>query len=118
RDPKREWHVTEMAEEAEVSAYTVHHVFTNLEKQAIMERHGKGPESIRVLAKPGELLDAWEENYSYKQYNFLNFYKWTQSQESLRDEVAKALESKKINQALTLRTGAQLVAPFVTGNDR
>src|SRR5207253_1024960 len=58
RDPKREWHVTEMAEEAEVSAYTVHHVFTNLEKQAIMERHGKGPESIRVLAKPGELLDA------------------------------------------------------------
>lgn len=117
-DLGREWHITEIAEEAEVSAYTVHHVFTNLEKQGIMQRHGKGPESVRVLDKPGELLDAWEENYSYKQYKFLNFYKWTQSNESLRDEIAKALESRKINHALTLGGGAQLVAPFVTGNDR
>jgi DNA-binding transcriptional regulator YhcF (GntR family) len=117
-NPEREWHVTELAEEAEVSPYTVHHVFTNLEKQSIVERHGKGPESVRILKKARDLLNAWEENYSYKHYKFLNFYKWSQSTDSLRDEIAETLESRKINYALTLASGAQLVAPFITGSEK
>lgn len=117
-DPKRKWHVTELAEEAKVSPYTVHHVFTNLEKQSIVERRGKGPESVRTLENAGDLLDAWEENYSYKHYKFLNFYKWSQSTDSLRDEIAKTLESHKIDYALTLMSGAQMIAPFITGSER
>lgn len=117
-NPDREWHVNGLAEEAEVSPYTVHHVFTNLEKQSIVERQGRGPECVRILKRPGELLDTWEENYSYKHYKFLNFYKWSQSTVALRDEIARTLKTYKIDYALTLGSGAELVAPFVTGSER
>jgi len=117
-NPFREWHVNELAEQSEVSPYTVHQVFTRLEKESIIERSGKGPNAVRILKKPGELLDTWAENYSYKHYKFLNFYKWSQSNHSLRDELAKILENKGIDYALTLGTGADLVAPFVTGSER
>jgi Transcriptional regulator, AbiEi antitoxin, Type IV TA system len=117
-NPSRKWHVNEAAELAEVSPYTVHQVFTRLENQLFLERHGKGPDSIRILEKPGELLDMWAENYSFKQYTFQNYYKWSQSSTTLRRDIAEALQSNRIDYALTLSSGAEMVAPFTSGSER
>lgn len=114
----RRWHVSELAREAGVSPYTAHQVFTFLEKQLWVEREGKGPESVRVLREPTMLLDAWAEKYTLKQYEFRNYYRWSQSFGSLRQEVCGEMESREIEYALTLSSGAASVAPFATSVDR
>ena len=117
-DPARQWHVNELAEESQVSPYTVHQVFTTLEKQLWIYKHGKGPESVRALSEPGALLNAWSENYSLNQYEFRNYHLWSQSVSSLRLVVAEALENESVTYALTLAAGAELVAPFATAVNR
>jgi hypothetical protein len=116
--PERKWHVNELADEAKVSPYTVHQVFTALEKQLWIEKEGKGPESVRTLRQPGALLDAWAENYSAERYEFRNYHRWAQSFDSLRQAVAEKVEEHGGEYALTLASGAQLVAPFATSVDR
>jgi DNA-binding MarR family transcriptional regulator len=117
-EPEREWHVNELAELAEVSPYTVHQVFTRLEKENLIKRQGKGPDCIRILEKPGELLDSWAENYSLKNYEFRNYYKWSPTMDKLRKEIINTLEENEIDYALTLSSGAEIVAPFATGSER
>lgn len=117
-EPDREWHVNELAERAGVSPYTVHRVFTKLEKESFLKRYGKGPDCVRTLKKPSELLDALAENYSFKQYDFQNYYKWAQSTAGLRDEIAGLLDENQIDYALTLGSGAELVAPFASSSER
>jgi len=114
----QKWHVNQLAEEANVSPFTVHQVFTSLEKELWIEKQGKGPESVRILREPGALLDAWAENYNFEQYEFRNYHRWTQTFESLRQIVVGAFEKHKTEYALTLGSGAHLVAPFATGIDR
>jgi hypothetical protein len=110
------WHVNELAEEAGVSPYTVHRVVTSLEKQLWIEKRGKGPESIRTLREPGALLDAWARTYSTCQFEFRNYYRWSQSFATLRQIVAEGLAGAEY--ALTLASGAELTAPFATSVDR
>lgn len=116
--PERKWHVNELAEEAKVSPYTVHQVFTALEKQLWIEKQGRGPESVRILREPGALLDSWAENYSVERYEFRNYHRWAQSFASVRQAVAEKIEEHGSEYALTLASGAQLVAPFATTVDR
>lgn len=117
-EPEIEWHVNELAELAEVSPYTVHQVFTRLERENLIKRQGKGPDCVRILGKPGELLDSWAENYSLKHYEIRNYYKWSSATDKLRKEIAGTLEQNEIEYALTLNSGAELIAPFATGSER
>lgn len=117
-EPNRPWHVHELAELAEVSPFTVHHVFKNLEEQLWMDKRGQGPQAVRVLTEPGALLEAWAEAHSLREYEFRRFYGWAQTPSDLRGAVATALDETGVEYALTLSSGAALVAPFATGLDR
>jgi hypothetical protein len=112
------WHVNELAHEARVSPYTVHRVFTWLEKQLWIEKLGKGPESVRTLREPGALLDTWARAYSTDQFEFRNYHRWSQSFSALREVIAEELEGEDVEYALTLASGAELSAPFATSVDR
>src|SRR5579859_3425874 len=59
--PQRSWHVTDLAEEAGVAAGTALKVCETLEKLLLLERQGRGPQSLRHVPKPSALLDAWAE---------------------------------------------------------
>ncbi len=117
-DPKRPWHVSELAQEAGVSRSTVHQVFQVLESHLWMEGRGKGPELVRTLTEPCALLNAWREEHTLKEYEAHSFYCWAKSGDLLRHAVTVALERAKRDYALTLSSGAELAAPFVTGVDR
>jgi AraC-like DNA-binding protein len=117
-EPERSWHVQELSERAEVSPYTVHQVFTLLEKQLWVEKQGKGPNTIRTLRDPSALLDDWANAHSLEEYRFQRFHKWAQSQADLKREVIGALNRLNIDYAFTLASGAELVAPFATGIER
>ena len=114
----RGWHVHEIADKAKVSTYTAHHVFTALEERELIERRGKGPSLVRYVKTPGALLDEWAENYPLKQYEARGYYYWAQSYEKLTKDVTAELRGQGVEYALTLASGAALVAPFVTGVER
>ncbi len=117
-DPARHWQVRELAERAEVSAYTVHQVLTFLEKQLWVEKHGSGPNTLRVLRDPGALLDAWAEAHALEKYTFHRFYLWSQSQAALRRRLIGVLNDLEADYALTLGSGSELIAPYATRTDR
>jgi hypothetical protein len=116
-EPDRRWHVQELAEIAEVSSSTVHEVFTFLETQLWAEKVGSGPGTVRTLAKPGALLDAWASEHSLQEYKTRRFYRWAQSRGKLKSDVLRLLHDNRIEYALTLASGAEYVAPYTTSVD-
>ena len=112
--PDRAWHVNEMAQESGVFPSTVHDVFQILEENLWVERQGRGPEGVRLLRDPGALLNSWREKYSLKEYEMRSFHAWSQTPAGLRTSLDSALEEANAEYALTMSSGAELVAPFVT----
>lgn len=116
-EPRRRWHVSDLARRAEVSVSTVHQVCTFLEEQLWMEQEGKGPRSVRVLHQPGALLDAWASVHSLTEYEVRRFHRWARKSADLLHPVTAALSHLGVEHALTLGSGAQLVAPHATGTE-
>jgi len=114
-DPRRRWHVSELASRAQVSLSTVHQVCTFLEEQLWMDKEGKGPRSVRVLHQPGALLDAWASAHSLAEYEARRFHRWARQFDELLRSLTDALADLGVEHALTLGSGAQLVAPYGTG---
>ncbi len=117
-EPDRAWHLNELAERAEVSLSTVHQVCTFLEAQLWMDKEGKGPRSVRVLRQPGALLDAWADEHSLARYETRRFHRWARAPFELLNAITGAITSADIEHALTLSSGAQLVAPYGTDTER
>ena len=117
-EPGRVWHVNELARRAQVSLSTVHQVCTFLEAQLWMDKAGKGPRSVRVLRQPGALLDAWAAARSLAQYEARRFHRWVRDPEDLLHSITDALVDAGIEHALTLSSGARLVAPYGTDAER
>ena len=114
-EPVRDWQILDLAERAQTSTATVHRVLTFLEQELWVEKRGKGPATVRTLRDPGALLDAWASNHSLDKYRFYRFYHWSKSRTPLRRQVTGTLNEMGIDYALTLDSGAELVAPFTTG---
>lgn len=117
-ESSRPWHVDQMAAHAEVSSYTVHRVFSFLEDQLWLEKQGSGPRSVRMLRKPGALLDAWADAHSLTFYRMHGYHRWARDPALLLRSIEKALDDVGVEHALTLDAGARLVAPFATSADR
>lgn len=113
--PGRHWHVSELARRAEVSVSTVHQVCTFLEEQLWMDQEGKGPRSVRVLHQPGALLDVWATAHSLAEYSMRRFHRWARQSADLLRPVTEALTHLGVEHALTLGSGAPLVAPHGSG---
>jgi hypothetical protein len=118
REPERTWHLNDLAQIAQVSASTAHQVCTFLERQLWMDKEGAGPQTVRILRQPGALLDAWADAYSWASYEIQRYFRWTRHPEELLSDAVDALTDFEIDYALTLDTGAQLVAPHGTGTGR
>jgi hypothetical protein len=117
-DPFQEWHIDVLARRAEVAPSTVHQTLTFLEDQLWVEKRGSGPQAVRLLREPGKVLDAWALEHSLSRYRPHRYHRWVQRPEDLLDETAAALDGAGVDHALTLESGAQVVAPFATGESR
>ncbi len=116
-EPHRQWGVNELAARASVAPSTVHEAFTFLEEQLWVERRGKGPSTVRLLHQPGALLDAWAEQHSLTVYDPRRYHRWAQRPGDLLRSIATTLNTGNVEYALTLASGAQLVAPFASAPD-
>ncbi|HZQ99792.1 MAG TPA: helix-turn-helix domain-containing protein [Chloroflexota bacterium] len=117
-EPGKAWHVGELAERAHVSLSTVHQVCTSLEQQLWVEKEGRGPRAVRVLREPGALLDAWAAAHSLATYEARRFHRWAREPAEILRAAANALAGAGIAHALTLGSGARLVAPYGTDAER
>ena len=111
---RREWNIKDMARESGVTDSTVHKIFSRLEADGTVEKFGSGPQTVRHVTNPNLILDEWSEHHSLAVYRPRRYTGWAQEGSGLLRDICNALEGHGIDYALTLGSGAQLVAPFAT----
>jgi len=111
--PKEEWTLAGLAAEASVSLRTAHLVVNALEEKGFAEKR----RGAITLQKPGELLDLWAQNYSLEQHRRHTFYTFARDPRELAAKLTAHALARREQFALTLHSGAALVAPFVRTGD-
>jgi hypothetical protein len=111
--PKRVWHVKDLAEEAGVSAPLVHRVLTRLENERVMTAEGAGPNRVRRVTNPTALLDLWAEEGIERTTRTLG-HLLAQTPQLLIKDLGTNLGRSGIDYALTGAGAASLVVPFIT----
>jgi hypothetical protein len=109
-DSQHAWRLEELAKTAEVSLGHAHNVVKRLEELAWLER---GEQQRIRLTKPGDLLDAWAEAYSYRQNGVATYFSPERITRKLMAEIARWAQSAGPRYAFTLHSGAALVAPNI-----
>ena len=109
-DPQHAWRLEELAKAADVSLGHAHNVVKRLEELSWVERNGQ--QRIQ-LTRPGELLDAWVEAYSYRQNDVQAYFSPERITRGLVAELGRAAHEAHRRYAFTLHSGAALVAPNV-----
>jgi hypothetical protein len=106
-NPKRFWQVQELANEAKVSLGLAFKV-----KERLLDLEYAREENKNIcLNLPGELLDKWAENYSFRKNRMFDYFGIVEPKE-LERKIAEYCKDKRIPYALTLFSGAALVAPY------
>jgi hypothetical protein len=105
-----EWSLTRLAEEAQVGIKTAHSVVNGLDEKGYVRKQ----RAATALLKPAELLDLWAENYNVQVNPQRTYYTFVRS---LREFLMKLHRIAGNGYALTLHSGASLVAPFVRHTD-
>jgi hypothetical protein len=111
--PDDSWTLARLAAEASVSLRTAHLVVAALDEKAFVKR----PRGSIRLTKPGDLLDLWAETYRLEEHGERTFYSFTRDPRELAHQLAGHASRLTLPLALTLHSGAALVAPFVRSAD-
>ncbi|MFQ5830386.1 MAG: type IV toxin-antitoxin system AbiEi family antitoxin [Candidatus Methylomirabilia bacterium] len=110
---KEEWTLAELAAEAAVSLRTAHLVINALGEKAFVEKR----RGAITLQKAGDLLDLWAQNYSLEQHRRRTFYSFVRDPREVAVKLTAHALAHREQLALTLHSGAALVAPFVRTAD-
>ncbi|TET82545.1 hypothetical protein E3J38_01980 [candidate division TA06 bacterium] len=109
-DPERKWHVHDFRREG-ISMGWASEILSALHDSHLVEREYRGKFSYTTLVSPQRLIGTWTERYSFsmnRQYSFRSV------QKNILSELKTACKKeKKPPYALTLHTGANLLAPYV-----
>jgi hypothetical protein len=111
--PQMEWTLVRLAAEAAISLRTAHLVINAIDEKAFVDKR-RG--AIR-LQQPGALLDLWGENYRVDEHRRSTHYSLIRNPRELAATLASQASVQKGRLALTLHSGAALVAPFVRSPD-
>jgi DNA-binding MarR family transcriptional regulator len=109
-NPRKEWTVVDLAEEASISLGQASNLKKKLLDYEFIEevRTQKGLR-FRIL-NPEDLLKKWAENYSYRKNTVRNYYSFDEVKNTEKKLITYC-ETNKIRYAFTLTSGASLVAP-------
>lgn len=109
-DPGRVWNLEELARAASVSLGHAHNVVKRLLDLEWVER-GDG-HRIR-LRTPGDLLNAWRDEYTYRRNPIVAYHAPERELKGLMVPLARAAEAAAGRYAFTLHAGASLIAPRI-----
>jgi hypothetical protein len=106
----RSWRLEELGRAAQVSLGHAHNVVKRLEDVEWVERSAAG--RFR-LTKPGDLLDAWRDEYTYRVNGLAAFVAPAGERRRIMEGLARHAAALGISYAFTLHAGASLVGPQV-----
>lgn len=106
----RSWRLDELGRAGQVSLGHVHNVVTRLQE---LEWVIRGPEGRIRLDRPGDLLDAWRDSYSYRQSPVAAFVSSVGERRRVMEGLAREAALLGVPYAFTLHAGASLVGPQV-----
>lgn len=106
----RSWRLEELGRAVGVSLGHVHNVVKVLEEFEWVER---GREGRFRLQKPGELLDAWREAYTYRVNALAAFVSPVGEKRRVMEALARQATALGMTYAFTLHAGASLIGPQV-----
>lgn len=109
-DPGRKWHVHDFRQEGISTGWTSE-ILSALHDSRLVEREYRGRFSYTTLVSPQQLVRAWTERYSF---SMNRKYSFRSAKKNLLAELKTVYgDEKKAPYALTLHTGANLLAPYV-----
>jgi hypothetical protein len=111
--PKATWTLARLATEASLSLRTVHLVINALEEKALVDKR----RGAIALTKPGPLLDLWAESYRLDAHVRHTYCTFARDPRMLAARLTAHAVEHGESLALTLHSGAALVAPFVRSPD-
>jgi hypothetical protein len=106
----RSWRLEELGRAAQVSLGHAHNVVKRLEDLEWVER---GPGGRYRLQKPGELLDAWRDEYSHRANAMTAYISAVGERRRIMEALARQASALGGTYAFTLHAGASLVGPQV-----
>lgn len=108
--PEKGWTMKELADASEVSLAQVFKVTDSLQEEGFLS---KGRGNIRLIDASG-LLDAWASAYRHEGNDFVGFYSPFKDRSEMFEGLRNCTECRY---ALTMGSGASLVAPAVRSTD-
>jgi len=106
----RTWRLEELGRAVGVSLGHVHNVVKRLEELEWVEREREG--RFR-LQKPGDLLDAWRDAYTYRTNTLAAFDSSVGERRRVMETLARQATSMGMTYGFTLHAGASLIGPQV-----
>jgi hypothetical protein len=103
---RRPWGVWELAREADVSIGLVSKI-----KERLLDLAYINGDKCLTLTRPAELLQEWAKNYSFRKNITFDYFSFDNIKDAER-KLSQYCGQKQIPYALTLFSGAALVAPF------
>lgn len=116
REPQRRWVVRDFTESPKIGIGWVAQILDYLEQLGYVEREKRGPKSYTILTNREKLLEDWLREYSFSLNTISSFYS---PAPNILPRIKAYLKQVKLGDqyALTLSTGANLVAPYVKNPD-
>lgn len=114
-NPKKEWFVKYLAKEANISIGQTSLIKRKLLENELIEELQVGKKAKFRILNPEKLLNEWAKNYNYKN-NVINNYYSLEDTKTIEKKISDYCDSKKINYAFTLTSGASMIAPFLRYN--
>jgi hypothetical protein len=114
REPRRWWHVTELAAVAEISPALAHRVFSRLERDDLITVDGAGPKRVRRVANATALLDLLAEELQDRRVKQVRAYRLARDARAHAPILSDQLTDAGFDHAVTGPAGAARLAPFVT----
>jgi len=108
--PNSDWSIKSLSNKTGASLGYTHRVVERLLNEKFLSRD----KNFRLkLNDPKKLLEDWRETYSYRQNTIYPFYTFEKNKDSFFKKLSKISNSNNLKYALTLHSGAHLIAPYV-----
>jgi hypothetical protein len=104
----RAWRLDELGRAVGVSLGHAHNVIKRLEEHDWVER---GRDGLYRLPRPGELLDAWRDAYTYRVNGLAAFVSPAGDKRRTMEALARHAAELGMAYAFTLHAGASLIGP-------
>jgi len=113
-EPAGQWTIQSLSEKSEVSLGYAHRIVEKLIDKKFLERNKDY--KLIFIDKSG-LLDSWRDSYTFKNNKIYSYYTFEKNKNSLFNEIKKTSQLIGSQYALTLHSGASLIAPYVRYTD-